>query len=206
MQSDIRTIERPSWLTRVPRAAREFAAWVAQNAPEGMKLELVKGRVEAVQAGTSRWHNRICRNIVRTLEEQLDLKRYEVMHVDFAVETGPDGIRYPDVMVVPFVGDDNSYSSDRPLLLVEVTSAHTTGTDFTVKLNEYAALSSLKVYVICSQDEPRIWYWKRQRDKSWPEMPEQLVGRDRILKVSAPKIALALSEIYANVPVDVRGR
>jgi hypothetical protein len=78
----------------------------------------------------------------------------------FALESGPRCIHLPDVMVETYVGD-NAISASDALLLVEVLSPSTMHVDFHEKLDEYKGLSGVGSYVICAQDEARVWVWTR---------------------------------------------
>jgi hypothetical protein len=66
------------------------------------RYELVRGR-PIMQAGATRAHERIVKNVFRELERQLAPDRYDVNKSDFAVridtEDGHAGIRYPDIVV-----------------------------------------------------------------------------------------------------------
>ncbi len=173
----------------------QFLAWAEH---QERKYELVDGRV-VLQQNVTRGHNRICINVVAALRILLDPTRYDVAQGDFAVETGDRNIRYADVMVEPFSDALGERTTTKAILLVEVLSPSSLHIDFHEKLDEYSALDALQTYLICAQDEPRVWVWTRL-DGEWPKTPQILDEREAIIEVPALGIVLPLSEIYRNIP------
>jgi Uma2 family endonuclease len=83
---------------------------------------------------------------------------------------------------------------------VEVLSPSTAGLDFTIKLQEYAAITSVQSYLICSQDEPRAWVWSRHGDGAWPKLPIELASRDGAIPLGGVGIDLAMAAIFRGIP------
>jgi Uma2 family endonuclease len=142
-------------------------------------------------------HARICTNVVAALLARLDPEKFDIVQGDFAVETGDRNIRFADVLVEPFSGE-NARSTANAMLLVEVLSPSTMHIDFHEKLDEYKGLAALGTYVICAQDEARVWVWTRS-DRAWPEAPEVLEGLNAAVAVPALGITLPLAEVYRNI-------
>lgn len=200
MQQEIRKLNLGQPPSKAPLEPEAFLLWSAARPREQGRFELSQSGTIIMQAGTTRFHNVICMNVISGLRRQLDVSAYTVAHADFAVRAG-HAVRYPDVVVDRPDSLQNSLVAHRPILIVEVLSPSTTGTDFTTKLHEYSTIETLRTYVICSQDEARVWVWTRRRDKSWPGEPTETSGRRSTVKLGLPKLELRLAEVYQGVPV-----
>jgi Uma2 family endonuclease len=91
-------------------------------------------------------------------------------------------------------------STTTPVFIAEILSPSTAGKDFTEKLEEYTAIESLQIYLICSQDEPRAWVWARQDDGSWPGRPTELVGREGAVALGGLDVELSMAAIFRGIP------
>jgi Uma2 family endonuclease len=191
-------IRREGLINSAPTEPEAFLLWGAQRQREEGKFELSHGRVTCDMIWTSRYHARVCGNILRELLRLLDPDRFDVSAADFAVRT-PFGVRSPDV-VVDHANPRRELSTSGPIFIAEVLSPSTAGKDFTEKLVEYTAIDSLQTYLICSQDEPRTWVWARQGDLSWPKLPQELAGRDGVIAVGGLDIELSMAAIFRGIP------
>jgi Uma2 family endonuclease len=171
----------------------QFFEWCER---QSRRFELANGR-PILPDEQSRAHSAICTNLVFQLASMLDTRRYSVIGGRFALETGPRSIRLPDVMVEPHIAD-NAISATDALLLVEVLSPSTMHIDFHEKLDEYKGLAALGTYLICAQDDARVWMWTRS-ESVWPDASEVLEGLDAAVQVPILGIALPLADIYRNI-------
>jgi Uma2 family endonuclease len=171
----------------------QFFDWLEH---QERKHELADGRV-AMMPWVTRPHARICTNVVIALSDRLDRTRFDIAQGDFAVETGERSVRFADILVESFSGE-NARSTTNALLLVEVLSPSTMHVDFHEKLDEYKGLAALGSYLICAQDEARVWVWTRS-DGAWPDAPDVLEGLDAAVEVPVLGITLPLAEIYRNI-------
>lgn len=151
-----------------------------------------------VQAGGSRNHAFIIGRFVVALGHRLDPHDWATCPTELAVEIGDD-IRYPDVVVESMSGDGKAYVAGRPVVLIEVLSPSSTGTDMAVKLAEYTSLPSLEAYIVASQDEPICWVWQRRQDGHFPRIPQEVKGREASIALIGRGIALPLAEIYRGI-------
>ena len=178
-----------------PMTKAAFLRWVQR---QERRHELKDGRA-IMQAGTSKRHNWICINFIATLRATLDPAGWATGLADIAVEIGED-IRHPDVLVERLADDGSALSTDKPVVLVEVLSKSSAGTDMTVKLAEYTSLATLDVYIVASQDEPILWVWQRDpASRTFPSKPQQIDGREQSLEVQALNISLPLAELYRGI-------
>jgi Uma2 family endonuclease len=179
--------------TNVRMDKAQFFDWLER---QERRHELANGSV-VMMPWVTRPHARICTNVVAALLARLDPKRFDIAQGDFAVETGDRSVRFADVLVEPFSGE-NARSTANALLLVEVLSPSTLHVDFHEKLDEYKGLAALGSYLICAQDEARVWVWTRG-DGAWPDAPDVIEGLDAAVEVPVLGITLPLAEVYRNI-------
>jgi Uma2 family endonuclease len=173
---------------------RAFLQWVQK---QERRCELKDGEV-IMHPGVSRDHTALVTRFVIALGNRLDPDVWAVGATDFAVEIGPD-IRYPDVLVERLNADGKALSTQSPVVLIEVLSPSSTGTDMTEKLAEYTSLPSLEAYIVASQDEPICWVWQRGEDRAFPKKPKEIAGRDNAIEIAALGISLSLAEIFRGI-------
>jgi len=183
----------------IPTEPDAFLRWASQRPREEGKYELSRGVVQHTTINVRMSHARICTNLVVAISSLLDPDKFFVATADFAVRTH-DGIRGPDLVVAPASTELTALWTDAPLLIAEVLSGSSVGRDFTEKLHEYRAISSLQAYMICSQDEPRVWVWTRLDDGSWPGVPLEVAGREASLPLPAMEIELFMAAIFRGIP------
>ncbi|MBV9064987.1 MAG: Uma2 family endonuclease [Methylobacteriaceae bacterium] len=171
----------------------QFFGWLEH---QERRHELADGRVVMLPYVT-RPHSQICTNLILALGARLDSAQFGIHGGEFAIETAARTLRFADILVERF-SDENARSTANALLLVEVLSPSTMHVDFHEKLDEYKGLASLGTYLICAQDEARVWVWTRS-DGAWPETPEVLEGMDAAVQVPILDTTLPLAEIYRNV-------
>ena len=147
----------------------------------------------------SRAHWLVTANILGELLRGLDRTRFQAGPAEFGVRTAT-GVRYPDAIVDRASAGLGDLACEAPILIVEVLSPSTAGLDFTVKLEEYKAITSVQTYLICSQDEPRAWVWSRQGDGSWPRLPTELVGRDGAIALGGLGVEITMAAIFRGIP------
>ncbi len=176
---------------------RAFLTWV--QGQDG-RYEFDNGRV-VMQARVTRAHSRVGNTIVRLLNERLDLDKWEAHTESFGIDVG-NSVRYPDVMVEALSSGEDDLVTDAPVLLVEVLSPSSVGTDMTVKAAEYLTLPSLQLYIVASQDEPICWVWQRdQATGTFAKLPSEISGREASIEIVFFGIELPLGEIYARIGI-----
>ncbi|MBS3649747.1 Uma2 family endonuclease [Pseudaminobacter sp. 19-2017] len=149
--------------SKLPTTPDEFLRW--NEGREG-KREFVRGRVVEMMINVTRNHWRLASRLERRLADQLDDRLYDIGTSDFGVRT-PDGVRFPDVMVVPFESDGKALVTSSPLFIAEVLSPSSMADDFGPKAQDYLRIASLRYYLVVSQDEYRVWLWERGADRQW---------------------------------------
>jgi Uma2 family endonuclease len=155
--------------------------------------ELVRGQV-IMMTGGSRAHTEVLADLLIALASALDRTALSIKASDFAVET-VSGLRYPDIVVEPAGRDRRALSTDSPLLIAEVLSPSSIAIDMVEKAAEYKAIDSLVAYLVCSQDEARVWIWPRG-DAGWAAAPKMIEGIEASVDVPALGIRIPLAEVY----------
>jgi Uma2 family endonuclease len=184
----------------IPTDPDAFLAWGARlDHHHPYKYELSEGKISRMMINTSRAHWRVTKNILRELLGKLDDNRFEAGPAEFGVRT-PVGVRFPDVVVDRISANLTAYACEAPIFIAEVLSPSTAGLDFTTKQREYMAITSLQTYLVCSQDEPRVWVWARKPDGSWPIDAEMFGGREASIPLGGLGIALSMAAIFRGIP------
>jgi Uma2 family endonuclease len=163
-----------------------------QTEPEG-RYEYECGRIVQQHQGGTRKHVHIGANFHRCLIGQLDADKWSI-YEGRGVETAQT-IRYPDVVVEPASEPDDSISTLKPALVVEVLSPSSVDRDLFVKPAEYLSLASLEGYVVASQDEAKCTVWLRGADREFAHDPTTFNGLDNIIDIPALSLSLQLVDI-----------
>ena len=127
--------EDPQAAYGLPLDKKAFLHWVQRQ--EG-RFEFAEGQV-TMQARLTRGHSRIANAFTQALRNQLNPNNWEVFAEGFGIDVGAS-VRYPDVLVEKVGGAPNELTTAEPILLVEVLSPSSVGTDMTFKLAEYTSL------------------------------------------------------------------
>lgn len=163
---------------------------------QGVRCELSEGRV-MMMTGASKAHREIAGDLFVLLHGALDRHRFHVAIAELAIRVG-NSVRYPDIVVDIQTVDPKGLVAAAPLLIAEVASPSTVATDFGPKVREYTSLPSLLTYLVLSQDEPRVWVWRRGDDGAFPEEPDMLDGRQADVPLPGLELRLLLADIYTE--------
>ena len=172
-----------------------FNRWVER---QERKYEWKDGRVVQMP-NVTKAHARIVANFLFAIGGTLDRDKWSVTASDLGVE-GEKWVRYPDVIVEPMDADDKSRRAERAVLLVEVLSPSSVGTDFSEQLDEYTSFGPLEAYIVASQEEPIVWVWQRDgASRAFPKKPEEIAGRQASVTLRALGVSLPLAELYRGI-------
>jgi len=160
--------------------------------------EYVRGRINLMSGGTDN-HGIVSVNITAELRAALRSRGCAVMPSDVKVRAA-DEMYYPDASVV--CGTRHYYGRNRtvitnPLLIAEVLSPSTEGKDRGEKFRNYLTLESLSVYLLASQNEPRVEQFSRSEGGDWQYTVAE--GLDSVLVIPALSIELKLVDVYDQV-------
>ena len=155
--------------------------------------EYVEG-VAYAMAGASINHNQITANLLTGLMIHLKGKECRPFSSDLLVKTGKERYRYPDVVVVCNEQFLDEYSTDSPVLIVEVLSKGTRQRDRQEKRLEYLQLSSLMEYMLIEQDTVEVEVFRRSQ--GW--QPSYYYWGDTVVLESVD-LSITVAEIYERV-------
>ena len=174
----------------------EYLAWERKS---DTKHEYLGGEIIAM-SGASRAHSLIVTNISGELYIQLKSGRCEVHTNDMRVRTRPEiSYFYPDIVVVcgePRFEDNTFDTLLNPIVLVEVLSPSTEAYDRGEKFDHYQQLTSLREYILVSQDEVRVEHYQQQRTE-W--RPTEFRSLADVLSLTSIDCELSLEDIYRRV-------
>lgn len=167
------------------------------------KSEYLSGKRIAMP-GASRSHNLITMNTANQFYNQLINQECEVYASDMRVRTHqPASYIYPDVVVVcdePRFEDDEFDTLLNPTVVVEVLSPSTAAYDRNEKFERYKQLTSLREYLLISQDRVCVEHYLRQ-GLQWIETEFCLL--EQVLPLVSIHCELPLHAIYRRVKFDV---
>ncbi|MGH8512519.1 MAG: Uma2 family endonuclease [Gammaproteobacteria bacterium] len=147
--------------------------------------------------GGSAAHGLISANIIRELGNAFKGTPCRVYSSDFKVKVGADSY-YPDVSVACEKIQTTDRYTESPALLVEVLSPSTAHQDIGYKLHRYQAISTLRVYLIVSQDEKRIVAHVREA-QDWTVVTAFYEDE---LVIAPFDVVLSLREVYRGVELE----
>lgn len=177
-----------------PWTLDDFLAWEEQQ-PE--RFEFVDGVVRMMVGGTLA-HNRITVNLVTALHVALRGSNCQAFSSDVrVVSRARSESTYPDVMATCGPVEMRETKVDEPLLVAEVLSRSTADRDRGAKFETYKAITSLRVYLLVSQDD-RVVDVFRRTNEGWTLTRISGDG-----EVSLPELdcRLPLASIYEGVPI-----
>jgi len=176
-----------------------FEEYLAFEEGSDLKHEYIRGLVFAM-AGTTRAHNKICRNVVGLLDRRLDGGPCEpfVSDVKLRVAT-TDATFYPDVFVVCGDGgrDQDVYATDARLV-IEVLSPSTDAHDRGEKLKHYIRLPGLQEYVLVDSRRRSIEIYRRA-DEGWSYLP---LSEEQPVLLTSVDLRTTFDAIYRRVDLD----
>jgi Uma2 family endonuclease len=178
---------RKSW-TR-----EQFIAWA--GAQEG-RFEFDGFQPVAMTGGTI-GHAVVMRNLHRALDARLRDSECQPLGPDAGVATAGAAVRYPDALVTCSSLDLASHTVPDVVVVFEILSANTSRTDRIVKLREYAAVPSMRRYVIVESTSIGLTVMERDRpDEPWRVTT---LTSDDILRMPEIGIEVPVDELYTGV-------
>lgn len=186
--------------TDPPMSADDFLTWAEGR--EG-RWELIGGTPWRAMAGATARHDDIVVNIISALRTRLRGTPCRPRSADQAVRIPKGNVRRPDVLIDCGRGDGRALAAITPAAVFEVQSPSTTSIDYSLKLDEYRSIASLRHIVYIDPDRARAAHWSRT-DADAPWTVQDLIGLDNALDLSAVGAELPLSAIYEDVDLDAQ--
>ena len=174
--------------------------YLASERKATTKSEYIHGEILSM-SGASNSHNLITLDIGTELNIQLRGRECLVYTNDMRVRTSPIGSYfYPDVVVVcgePQFEDNVFDTLLNPILIVEVLSPSTEAYDKGEKFRYYQELTSLREYILVSQDKVRVEQYRLAKTQ-WVQT--ELHTPEDVLNLASIGCELPLPDIYRRVP------
>jgi Uma2 family endonuclease len=159
------------------------------------------GEVFPIEAASLN-HGKIQGNTYVALRERLAKTDCAPLLTSVRVEIGRfHRFTYPDLLItcgkLDLAPDQQKDTLLNPVVIFEVLSPSTAGFDRGEKFSLYQSVTSLREYVLVSQDRVLVECYRRQNDRQW--LYEALSSLDSELVIDSAACAIPLREIYANI-------
>ncbi len=152
------------------------------------------GLQPVAMAGGTRAHAQLQRNLAITIGGALRGSPCEFLGSDFQLHLTTT-VRYPDGIVVCDRGNPKDRGTTLPVIVFEVLSPSTAGTDRIAKAQEYQATASVQHYVMLEQDRVGAMVLSRS-DQGWTA---KVLSHGGVLALTELGIQVALEELYEGV-------
>ena len=179
---------------RAPLTQDQFFEWAKSQ--DG-RYEFDGSQPVAMTGGTND-HGRISRNILVQLTIRLRGGPCEAMPADGGgVATAGNKVRYPDVTIACNGVDGRSHLVEEPVAVFEVVSPSTAREDRVIKLREYQAVPSIRIYVIVESEARAVTVLSR--DDAGEGFKATGLTEDDVLHLVAIGVSIPVAELYAGV-------
>lgn len=175
---------------RKPMTLDEFLAWEER---QELRHEFDGFRPVAMTGGAYA-HDVVAMNLAIALGTRLRGTRCRPHGPNLKVLSNGK-IRYPDVLVMCQAQGNTETIARDPVVIFEVLSPGTAGTDRIDEAREYTALPSLRRYVLLEQDRVAATVWERQ-DARWAA---SVLTDDAVLLMPEIGVELPLAELYEGI-------
>ncbi len=162
------------------------------------KSEYIDGEIIAMSGGSSR-HSLLKVALTRIVDTQLLGKPCMTFDSDLRVYVDARMYTYPDLSVgCPELEFDSDVGDNfqNPIVIVEVLSPSTEKLDRRTKFRRYRLMSSLKQYVLVSQDAPYVEVFTREGDM-WTYT--DFAGLDARVHLASIDCTIVLADLYSRV-------
>lgn len=168
----------------------QFLAWEEK---QELRYEF-DGFQPVVMTGGTAGHAAIQRNLAISIGGRLHGKPCQFHDSDLKIETA-NGVRYLDRFVVCSPVERNATVVRDPVVIFAVLSDSTAGTNLVTKNQEYAAIPSVRRYIVLAQGAISGTMFERV-GTDWVG---HLLGAGSVLRMSEISIDVPLAELYDGV-------
>lgn len=162
------------------------------------RAELEDGVLYMMSGGTAA-HSAIAANIIAALRPKLRGTGCRPMTSDFAVKTGANTVRMPDVSVycgMPLAPErDRDQLLGDPKVVFEILSPSTRSLDLRRKLDEYRALDGIDAIVFIDPETERARLVERTAREAWADA---WLEPGATVAISSLGVTLTADEIFAR--------
>ena len=176
------------------------AEYLALEEVAEYRSEYFEGEIFAM-AGASGEHNLIAKECSRAIDDATNGSGCQTALLDLKVRIeGSSVYYYPDVAVVcgKFLYEDEKRTIlTNPIVLIEVLSDSTAEFDRVKKFIRYRQISTLREYVLISQNEPLVDVYYKTEGGFWRF--DNYNGLDAVMELRSLGIQIKLADIYRRV-------
>jgi Uma2 family endonuclease len=163
------------------------------------KSQFFKNKVTALMSYTTKNHNRVVKNTIKMLDDHVTENQAELFFETRPVWMASCNLNtYPDIFIVEesnmIKRKGYQLAETTPSVIIEVLSNSTEEYDRGDKWTAYKTISSLKQYVLISQDKHLVETFDYQ-DGEW--IYNSFDGENAIATISG--LDIPLSKLYQNV-------
>ena len=173
----------------------EFFAWLDEGHGGDHPWELVDGEPR-MMTRPSPQHAIITGNVLRGLFPVLRGGSCRPFAGDFGIETKPNQLRYPDILVDCGPRDREHRIARVPTVVIEVLSPSTRHLDRGVKLEEYRATPSVRHVVLIERDAVDVEVHTRG-GTGWTM--ERITDFAATLSLPAIGVTIPMAEVYEEL-------
>ena len=176
-----------------PSTQEDFFPW-AQSRDIGYEFD---GFKPVAITGWTVGHSLVGGNIAYALDKRLRGSLYQAFRLGVGVQTINKAVRYPDALVTCSQVDGAAYLVSSVSIVFEVVGPGSDHIDRIIKVREYAAVPSIRRYVIVESSSVGLIVLDRQSsDEVWKTTV--LTAYD-ILRMPEIGIEIPVAEIYAGI-------
>jgi len=176
------------------------AEYLRQERLAEFRSEYFAGEIFAMAGGSFR-QSLIKLNVGAEFRSALKGKPCMACDSDLRIKVSATGLyTYPDASVIcePVEFEDEHRDTVlNPVLLVEVLSPSTEAYDRGKKFEHYRRISSLRDYLLISQDAPHIEHFHRNENQTWTLT--DINGMEAKVDIASLGISVQLREVYDKV-------
>lgn len=136
------------------------------NSGSEERYELVEGIAFSLARADER-RNVIRSNVLTALVPAAKRAGCRATSFNTAVLTGPDTIRYPDVVVDCGPRDDNAMIASKPVIVVDVSAPGTDPIHGSDRLREYKRLENIDTIIRIEAETRRVDVHRKLVDRTW---------------------------------------
>ncbi len=184
-----------------PKKFYSLEEYFALERESDIRYEYWNGEVFAM-SGAQPNHNRIARNLLQQLTNQLEDGNCEAFGSDQRVKVYVGGpYLYPDISVAcpkpEFESISGLLALVNPTLIVEVLSPTTSRDDMKVKFTQFQTIPTFQEYLMIESTEVKVLHYKKQPDGIW--LPNTVSDLEATLQLQSINCRLPLQAIYKKV-------
>lgn len=160
-----------------------------------VRHEFINGNLIEM-SGASREHHKICKNLLRILEDLLSGRGYEVYIENMKIKVPKENqYYYPDIFITKELQTDtNKYVQFEPELIAEVLSEATRVKDMTDKFIQYRKIPTLNYYLLIEPEKFLVLLNFKDEKGEW-EM-SSFTQKEEIISLPKLNLSLSMADIY----------